>query len=148
MTAIDVGHNIFVGPREACSAGFDRVVHLWRDDYPANSCAFAPHGADDRNLVLHYRDGESLETIGVPLDQIAAFFSNGDRTLVHCAAGQTRSPTIALIGKLVRGSGLRDGVGDIVSQIWFGRGLTVNLVHKPLQEILRWASARGVHIHR
>jgi len=141
-----VGHNIFVGPLEACALGagsFARTIHIWRRDYPESSCKWVAWGGDPRNLVLHYKDGESLGTIGVPLDDIAAFFAGNDSVLVHCMAGQTRSATIAVLGKLVRGASLRDAVGDVVSEVWLGRRLAANIVHTPLRDILLWAKKTG-----
>jgi protein-tyrosine phosphatase len=95
---------------------------------------------DDRNLILHYRDGESLTEEMIKAS--VSFLSGTRQTLVHCAAGQTRSPTLAMLGKLIRGANVSQAIGDIVSRIWEKQKIPPNIVHTPLKDILLWSDRR------
>lgn len=146
---VDVWCNLHIGTRGVCERSrsqYAKVLHIWRADYTQNSCSVAliesAAGYHDpkRDLILEYRDGDPLPLSKINL--IAEFLRGDALTLIHCAAGQTRAPTVALIGKIVRGCDPFVALGDITKAVWQARLLTVNIVHKPLSDVLAWAHYR------
>lgn len=140
----DVGHNIFVSHRDACDYWQDkeRVIHIWRDDMPGGNSCNAINSGNAAGLVINYKDGESLLKADVSIEKIADFFKGADPLLVHCTVGQTRSPTIAIIGKVVRGASPYTAIADIVRATWETRRIVANLCITPLQDIFLWAEQR------
>ena len=140
---VDVGHNIFLSHRDACSSWVrGKTIHIWRDDMPnSNSCVAVQTGRAN-GLVINYKDGESLLNADVSIEKIADFFRGNDPILVHCTVGQTRSPTIAIIGKIVRGCSPYVAIADIVQATWEKRGIVANLCITPLKDIFIWAGNR------
>jgi len=134
----NIGNGIIVGHMDKCGASEAlRTLHIWRGDMPHYSCSCiksgcAPHG----DLFVCYKDGESLQTLDMPLEKVEAFFNGNDRVYVHCAVGQTRSPTLALIGKVVRGASIYDAIGDVYDALWTQRGIVANLCLTPMKELL------------
>lgn len=145
---------LYVGNREECNQNaneYDGIIHLYRDDYPDHSCFFI----SDTNLairqregsrldwIVEYKDGESLPQYHI--DGVISFVRKlregniSSRLLVHCAAGQTRSPTVALLilslVERVHPFMLLDGV---YSSIWQTRGKIANICHAPLGDIVEW----------
>ena len=135
---IPVGHNLFISHKDACGTGFplEQTLHIWRDDMPNNACDMVKRG-QSFGLVINYKDGESLANIDIPYWKIDDFLSGNEPRLIHCTAGQTRSPTIAILGKLIRGATLSQAVGDVVEANWKLRDVACNLCLTPLQEILQ-----------
>ncbi len=148
---VPVAHNLYVGAAPGCDdihSHFEKVLHIWRDDHYSNSCKFVKERLalgsvveDSRNLVLNYRDGESL-TEGM-IETAASFLKGTKETLIHCAVGQTRSPTLAVLGKLVRGANISQAIGDVAWRIWEKRKVPVNIVYIPLKDILTWSDKRS-----
>ena len=138
---IPVGNNLYISHKDACGM-YDfplaQTLHIWRDDMPNNACDMVKRGQSS-GLVINYKDGESLANIDVPFSEIADFLSGHEPRLIHCTAGQTRSPTIAIVGKILRGVSISQAVGDVVEANWKLRGVACNLCLTPLQEILHWA---------
>lgn len=137
----DVGHNIFVSHRDACSQWEfkERIIHIWRDDMPSGNSCDAINTGSARGLIINYKDGESLHKADMSIERIADFFRGNDPVLVHCTVGQTRSPTVAIIGKIVRGVSPYQAITDIVRATWERRRIVVNLCTSPLQDIFLWA---------
>lgn len=139
---IHVGQGIYISHRDACGKFLvDRILHIWRDDMPDNSCEDVAVGRAT-GMILNYRDGESLVKSNINLDHVASFFEKPGIVLVHCTVGQTRSPTIALVGKVVRGVSVYDAIADITRANWVARQVVCNWCITPLKEILGWAEGR------
>jgi len=141
---VDVGRNLFVSHKDVCdtrASEFDRILHIWRDDHPGYSCEAVVAG-NAPGMTLDYKDGTSLTEANHTILEIAEFLSGEDKVLVHCAVGQTRSPTIALIGKVARGDGLWPSIADIFGASWEGREIAWNFCLTPMKEIFKWAESR------
>lgn len=141
---VEIVPGIFVGDRYACdlfSHRFDRVVHIWRNDYPDHSCNHVVNKTSkSRDLVIDYADGRSLVTeSNPPLEGIENFLRDikpVQSVLIHCAAGQTRSNTIAFLALMVFGLDVGNAMGLIIGAQWKERRLCPNFCVKPLSEIL------------
>ena len=140
---------IVVGDRDFCNekwANFTHIIHIWRTDYPQNSCQFRSNGV---SLRLEYKDGEELtETTMQEIEVfIELFRKNTDpkQLLIHCAAGITRSPTIALLAaSLLHRKHPSVFIGNILRELRSCRGLTPNICHKPLECICQFVEVRGI----
>lgn len=133
-----VGDGIYTGHRMICDEGNPkRTLHIWRNDHPQQSCHVS-QGLEmkDGDMLLEYKDGEPIANADKTFDEIEAFFRIPGEVFVHCAVGQTRSPTIALIGKCVRGRGVYEAVSDILGSQHRARGIVWNMCLTPMQEIL------------
>lgn len=142
---IPVGHNLYISHKDACDShwtAFPKILHIWRDDIPSYSCNQI-RGARHRGLGLHYRDGESFDNANHSIDEIADFLHGDLMTLVHCTAGQTRSPTVAIIGKIVRGCSVNQAISDIMKANWEQRRVVCNFCVTPMKEIFEWAEKKG-----
>ena len=106
-----------------------------------NSCDAISSG-NAEGLIINYKDGESLLNADVSIERIADFFKGTDPLLVHCTVGQTRSPTIAIIGKVVRGENPYTAIANITKATWETRRIVVNLCITPLKDIFLWAERR------
>ena len=132
---IPVGDDIFVGDTEAC-VGDKRTLHVWRDDYPQNTCPRVETGnigPDD--VVIEYKDGEGFESSGISYEVLEAFFRKPGVVLIHCCTGQTCSPTLAIIGKAIRGCNIWRAQVMVIASLWTKHGITANLCVAPMQEI-------------
>lgn len=148
LIEVNVGHGIYVGHCETCNAGAGstkRVLHIHRNDHPNSGCQITRDLYDTSKSVvpipacdmeLEYKDGESITNANRTWEEIENFFRNDNDCLVHCAVGQTRSPTIALIGKCVRGANVYEAVSDILGAIYRERGIVWNICLTPMKEIL------------
>lgn len=111
----DCGDGVWVGSAKVCDeqhGKFDRIIHVWRDD--AETCA--NHIADAGNMIVHWKEFNPVEPIDMmrpSLAEVAAFAKVRGRLLVHCKAGMTRSPTLALAAKIARGCDLAKAEADI-----------------------------------
>lgn len=140
---VDIGHNIAISHRDYCPHWPGRTIHIWRSDMPENSCEFVSLQQfvlyPDRHLTVHYKDGESLLAMNVSIDEIAQFSRGEKPLLIHCTVGQTRSPTLALIAKVVRGVSVYQAMADIMRANWETRAVISNFCLTPLRDILMWA---------
>lgn len=133
-----------VGACESCpTAGFDRVVHIYRDDTGEHQrrCCIYP---DARlNLTLKYKDGDKLPDAfllkmlswsGVLRSRIEK------KILIHCHAGMCRSPTVAmLLLSLVERMHPLQALAIITQAIYTQRNqLVCNIVYNPLKQIIRF----------
>ena len=142
---VDIGHNLFLSHRDRCGIVIllEQTLHIHRNDMPNNSCHMIATGMD-RGLVVEYKDGESLYNASISMDTIAGFLTGNEPRLIHCTVGQTRSPTIAIIGKLMRGATFEEAIGDIMAKTWIARGIVTNLCLNPLADNFEWAESRGI----
>lgn len=138
---VDVGHNIFISHRDACDHWHlkEHIIHIWRDDMPGGNSCNAINSGSARGLVINYKDGETLLNADVSMEIIADFFRGNYPTLVHCTVGQTRSPTVAIVGKIVRGADPYTAIADIIKATWETRRFVANLCITPLKDIFLWA---------
>ncbi|KKW13282.1 MAG: hypothetical protein UY48_C0003G0104 [Candidatus Gottesmanbacteria bacterium GW2011_GWB1_49_7] len=138
----ELGLGIIVGDRDACvlkQVQADRAIHIWRPDtHPKNSCfhGVPPTPRDSLySLYYEYRDGESLTKAGTDLDSLIEFCKGTDRLFIHCAAGQTRSPTLAVLALRVRGMCIGEAVGVVMQGIWESYKVVTNICHDPMKDI-------------
>ena len=144
---IDVGHNIIISHRDFCPhwerMNRGKTIHIWRSDMPDNSCQFVALNKigvnPTRHLIIDYKDGESLSKANVTIQTIADFSTGTEPLLIHCTVGQTRSPTIALIAKVVRGCSIYQALGDVMKANFETRAVVSNFCLTPITEILEWA---------
>ena len=140
-----VGHNVFVGDRTCCDNfhpdGFEKFIHIWRDDHPDNSCN-AIQNNHYSGMELQYHDGESFTKANKSIEHIAEFCRGNDRLLVHCAAGQTRSPAVALIAKVARGCDVYGAIADITRACYDERDIVPNWCLHPMRETIWWAHGK------
>jgi protein-tyrosine phosphatase len=140
---VHVGDRIYVaglwgcgGVCQATAAPFERTIHIYRDDAPQYNCQ-AVHGErTGQDLVVEYKDGLPLSR--ELMENVAQFASGQHRLLVHCAAGRTRSPTLAIVAKVARGRLLEEAIGEVSCAIWNARRESINLCHEPLRDIHLW----------
>ena len=138
-----VGHDIYVGNHQCCNIGGypngARVLHIWRSDHPDSSChatkGKAEPGPDD--LVVEYKDGQKIQcSESHTIEQIEEFFRIPGPVFVHCAVGQTRSPTLAIIGKAIRGCDVYQAYAEVLRGIHATRGIVFNVCLDPTTELL------------
>ena len=147
---IDTGQNIIISHRNFCPhwerVARGKTIHIWRSDMDDNSCEFVASGSigyiPTQHLVVNYKDGESLTKMNVSIEDIAQFSMGADPLLIHCTVGQTRSPTIAIIAKVVRGVSVYQALGEILKANWETRAVVSNFCLTPITEILEWAENR------
>lgn len=144
-----LGNNVFVGGYEQCPS--DKltnplIVHLWNEYQEGrgvcshvreNGCPDCPD-----HLVINYADGRPLTDASVTLDRFAEFVRDPSRPLfVHCAAGLTRSPTWAVLAKVVRGCDYWTAISEVISRIrlqYSGPSNVPILFGEPLRDIFEW----------
>lgn len=148
-----IDDKIVVLDRDFCNQHFNdfsHIIHIWRQDYPQNSCQFH-QPANGNSLTIHYKDGEALTNeIMCEVETFVNSFRDNNGTkqlLVHCAAGLTRSPTIALLcASLLYRQHPSKIIGSILREMRVCRGLTPNICHKPLECICQFVEARGIEL--
>ena len=138
-----------VGNSDACKENFTHCIHIWRSDFQDHSCSDKPessrlytkHNFDYR---FDYRDGESIPLASVVdiRDFIRNKFINGSQQknlLVHCAAGMTRSPTIAILAlcEVEKGNPL-DYLSEVYKCLWNQRKIIGNVCHSPLKDLVNY----------
>ena len=151
---IAIGQNILIAHRDFCPQWTGKTLHIWRDDLPdaSYSCQFVQArraagqsllpSVNPQHLLVHYKDGESLTTMNVSIEDIAQFSTGTHSLLIHCTVGQTRAPTLALIAKIVRGVSVYHALADIMQANWETRGVVSNFCLTPVAEIFAWAETR------
>ena len=139
----DVGHDIYVGNHQCCDEGHypkaARVLHIWRSDHPLSSCKISrgevqPNPGD---LVVEYKDGQKIQcSESSTIEEIEEFFRIPGLVYVHCAVGQTRSPTLAIIGKVIRGRTVYKAYADVLKGLHVHRNIIFNVCLDPTTELL------------
>ena len=141
MKYIELQKNIFVGDRDVCNCPdnpkFDAVIHIWRSDKPKHSCNFSKHSKD---FKLDYKDGESIPM--KVLKEIHTFIKTvgeEERLFIHCAAGQTRSPTISMfVLSIMNKQHPFDILSIIYHKCYYGYNITPNICLHPLRDIVSY----------
>lgn len=145
---VPIGHNIYISHRDFCPRWpSSRIIHIWRNDMPENSCEYVHTRISGvwlptKGVIVDYKDGESLANASISIEEIATFCAGGEELLIHCTVGQTRSPTLAIIAKVVRGATPFDAARDVLQANWQYRKIVSNLCLTPLKEIFEWAEHR------
>jgi hypothetical protein len=163
---VHVGQNVYISTTRGCDEhhrDFRYVVHIRRDDVPNVHCEHSKALVETRGPIglfksvslcqedmkeyhdcfIEYRHGDPL-SFSILLE-VAGFAPDpGDKLLIHSAAGRTRSPTVAIVAKIVRGCRLREGLGDVVCSLWTARRVSANICPDPLRDILGWAETRKI----
>lgn len=170
MFIADVGDNIYVSDYEYCNLAMEdrppATIHIYRGVLRYDVCEackkehpidrFDIDGylkfLDKPELFLVLQEGRSLVRNDCNLNFITLIsdFSRGYshcRMLIHCAAGQTRSPTAALIAKMARGKPMIEAIGEITdAMIKASAGQKPPIFYKiPLMEIERWARQGNIN---
>lgn len=137
---------LHIGDRECCQLlvdKYDYVIHIWRDDMPQHDCSAKNRVGD---FSLHYVDGKGLSE-GLLTDIASAVQKNAvsvtrrssAKILVHCIAGVTRSPTIALfVLSVVERRHPLLLIGEVYFEHWLQSEITANICRTPLQDIVAW----------
>lgn len=143
----DVGHGIHVGNFRGCNLygrNFQRAIHIWYgpDGDPKGVCDCIVNRRNE-GLTIQYVDQRSLAEV-IEFDRLADFFSEPGEVFVHCAAGQCRSPTVAIIAKLVRAPEITPwhAIHDITWSLWTHRRAAPCWGNIPLTEIFEWWERR------
>lgn len=136
----NVGHNIYIGNREACELGQHgmRTLHIGWSEMPQHLCQYflKPRSGD---LTLDYLDGHSLEQIlGSRGNELRGFFQSSDPVFIHCFAGTYRSPTLAILAKGFRGGNPFMAMGEIASATRSRYGLFPHFHDVPVSEICKY----------
>lgn len=148
MQLADCGHHVWVGDHRSCDASgarFDRRVHIWHSyQQGKNRCRHIDEdriGADD--LVVRYRDGDPLATLGEALPELIAFVGRPGQLLVHCAFGCYRGPTLAVLAKVVRGGDPFDSLAEVARGMWtwYGTRQVPYLNSIPIREVIELRAA-------
>lgn len=145
MRLAQITNWLYVSGRESCNYSpveFDKIIHIWRSDKPDHSCNYQkqfPLG-DENNLVIDYQDGKELPDY--ILESIYDFVKDKkpeDKVLVHCAAGITRGPTIALFALAINDKIHPFGCMNIIyyNLLTHYREIA-NMCRKPLKDIVRY----------
>lgn len=143
----DVGHGIHVANFQGCNlygAAFPLRTHIWYgpqgDQKGVCNCI---QTKADSGLVLEYTDLHSL-TEAIDIERLVDYFSQPGDILVHCAAGQCRGPTVAIIAKLVRAPEITPwhAMHDITWSLWTYRRAAPLWGNVPLSEIFAWWERR------
>ncbi len=128
---IDAGADVFIGGFADCMGAtpFDRKVHIWRNrdvlqkrvcTYPRNGGNSTPVGCTT-DLSIYWREGDSLASMSVPVDQFIRFVAPPGKLLVHCAGGHCRSVHLAVLAARVRGLDPLDVI-DRINRAMFAGG--------------------------
>ena len=118
----------------------DICVHIWRNDFP-DRCRQTGY---PRDIVIEYKDGDALspEIKGVIKALAGELKIERKTVLIHCHAGQTRSPSIgAYLLSLVEEMDIFEAVAIVSRALWIQRGLAMNTGHKFLASALKLAES-------
>jgi hypothetical protein len=117
----DLGDNLFVSSHDVCDERFltfETCVHIWRSDRPSNTCnAIRTSTTRPTDLVVDYKEGESLHRASVSLEGLMRYLGGLAPTLIHCQSCQTRGPTFAVIGKVARGCPLPQAIDHVLAVV-------------------------------
>jgi hypothetical protein len=136
---IEINDWLRIGCLTACGqCPADICVHIWRDDFP-DKCSQRGY---PRDIVIEYKDGDALSpeikdtmiTLARSIRIRNREITSAAVVLVHCHAGQTRSPSIgAYLLSLVEGMDIFDSVAIVSRALWIQRRLPMNTGHKFLE---------------
>ena len=142
----DVGHGVHVANFRGCDlygGRFSRSVHIWYGPKGDQSGVCNCIRSGGSGIVLEYTDLHSLSAV-MEIDRLADYFSSPGEVLIHCAAGQCRGPTVAMIAKLVRAPEITPwhAMHDITWSLWTHRRAAPLWGNVPLSEIFEWWERR------
>ncbi|KKM21282.1 hypothetical protein LCGC14_1637020 [marine sediment metagenome] len=150
MRLAQITNWLYVSDRDICDVrrlDFDNVIHIWRNDHPDNSCHYQIENqtGDGNNLIVDYKDGETLtEKTLSDIDEFIKDKSFKNKILVHCHAGMTRSPIIALfIFSMITGNHPLACIGTIYYNLWVQNNTLANICRTPLEDIIKWYERNG-----
>jgi len=131
---------VYVSNRLGCSQEYNKIIHIWRDDYLENNCQYVNNSNkvnDNKNLCINYKDGYELrEEI---LQEIYNFVKDSNNILVHCHAGKTRSPIIALfVFAIVNKKHPLSLLNYFYSTYYNTLGNLPNIIICPLEDIIKF----------
>ncbi len=154
MRLVDLGKDIWLGDLHACderSSEFPHVIHCWRDQHfehhscdhvrerrraglPMNSVEYT----DDGGLLIKCVELQELP-VGVP-HQLAAYVRNNTGPIfIHCAAGENRSPTLAVLALVARGMAMDEALCAVWRAVRsYGGVLFTNFM---LDNVAEWHAA-------
>ena len=119
-------------------------VHHGGGRDPGGTCDAIRAGAGH---VIEYTDCEPLPR--QTIEQVAAVSALGGKLLVHCAFGQCRGPTLALVALVARGVIPWHALHDVTVALWLRRRIAPHWCPAPLEAIFAWwgegAPRRGNH---
>lgn len=128
-----------VGNHHSCGqSGAHACIHIHRDDLPHYDCQFCWHSFGD--LKIEYRDGEALTEENLQkIDAFIAGLAPDTKLLVHCMAGQARSPTIAAYALAMTTPDLHpiDAFALVDKAVWDQRGIIFNQCLTPKEKLVR-----------
>ena len=134
-----------VGHQDYCGVIDANTLHVYRTDHPRQYCQTvlthgSPEGIRDLggDLLLNYIDGQAIpDDVLYSVSNWALRSRDSGRSLyLHCAVGQTRSPTLAiLVLSVIERTHPVDSVGVIYKASWLQRGVPPNICVEPFKNI-------------
>ena len=137
----DIRPWLSIGNREICTEEKFKqsaCIHIYREDMPHYTCPFADHKEDYR---FAYKDGEGLDNSSLQIlkEEILGLVESCNHLIVHCHAGQTRSPLIGLfVLTIIENKHPFELLPDLYKNIWQGYHVMPNISLTPLIDIVNW----------
>lgn len=143
MRSANVGDRTYVSDASYCTAfgnTYQNIIHIYRDENLAagHACKTCLDGHGP-GLRIRWREGEPLAAMSVPLADLIQYARRPGRLLVHCSAGASRSPSLAVVAKVVRGRHPMDAIRDVIDGLRQGTGSFPCFVNTTMESILDWA---------
>lgn len=151
--SVTVGSDLIIGNAELCNRtalGFDayNIIHIWRDDKPENNCKCSKvlnNSNTTNHFFFNYKDGYDL--FPDMLDTLAEFVNNKRKILVHCHAGKTRSPTVAIfIYSVMNKVHPIDAMYVVYKEYYKQSKELPNMTMLPLEGIVSWFESKYPNI--